>query len=84
MDPDRFIRVAILENDFEAQLLESILQEREIPHRLRSFYDTAYDGLFQLQKGWGEIYAPASHSEDVAGVLADIRSQEPQIEHRED
>ena len=53
-----FIKIAVLENAIEAQLLSSVLTQYEIPHRLRSYHDTAYDGLFQLQKGWGEIYGP--------------------------
>jgi hypothetical protein len=57
-DPEAFVRVAILENGIEAQLLGAILTERDLPHRINSFYDTAYDGLFQMQRGWGEVYAP--------------------------
>ena len=48
-----YIKIAGLENIVEAQLMVSILEEKEIPHRIRSFHDTAYDGLFQFQKGWG-------------------------------
>lgn len=70
-----FIRIAVLENMIEAQIVESVLKDRGIPHRVRSFHDTAYDGLFQLQKGWGEIYAPPSRLEDVENILEDIRAQ---------
>ncbi len=56
-----FIQIAVLENAIEAQLLSSVLTEYEIPHRLRSYHDTAYDGLFQLQKGWGVIYGPPGY-----------------------
>ena len=70
-----FIRIAVLENMIEAQIVESVLKDRGIPHRVRSFHDTAYDGLFQLQKGWGEIYAPPSRLEDVENILEDIRTQ---------
>ena len=71
-----FIRIAVLENIIEAQIVESVLKDRGIPHRVRSFHDTAYDGLFQLQKGWGEIYAPLSRQEDIQDILKDIRAQE--------
>ena len=46
-------KIAIMENEIEARLLDSILTERDIPHLMRSYHDTAYDGLFQTQKGWG-------------------------------
>jgi len=45
-----FVKIGVLENAIEAQLLSSILDQRDIPHQIRSYYDTAYDGLFQIQK----------------------------------
>ena len=68
-----FTRVALLENMVEAQLMESILQERDIPYRIRSFHDTAYDGLFQVQKGWGELHAPEAFEKEVKEIFDDIR-----------
>ena len=50
---DQLIKIAELENEFEAQLLAGVLTERNIPHLLKSYFDSAYDGLFQRQKGWG-------------------------------
>ena len=70
----QFIKITILENAIEAQLIGSILGQRDIPHRLRSYYDTAYDGLFQLQKGWGNLYAPQSYKQEILQVIADVRS----------
>jgi hypothetical protein len=70
-----FIQIAVLENAIEAQLLSSVLTEYEIPHRLRSYHDTAYDGLFQLQKGWGVIYGPREFQQQVLDALAELRSQ---------
>lgn len=72
-DPE-MIKVASIDNQIEAQLLASVLAERGIAHRLRSFHDTAYDGLFQAQRGWGELYAPAHCRDEVAAVLSEIRS----------
>jgi hypothetical protein len=70
-----FIRVAGLENTFEAQILGAILTERQIPHSIRSYYDTAYDGLFQGQKGWGAVFAPAEYAAEIAAAVAEIRAQ---------
>ena len=73
--PERvFLKIAILDNMIEAQLMGSILDERDIPHRIRSYHDTAYDGLFQVQKGWGEIRAPARFKDQILEVLREIRS----------
>ena len=74
MNSPKFVKISNLENSIEAQLLESILIERNIPHNFRSFYDTAYNGLFQFQKGWGEIYAPLDFKKEVTEILSSIRS----------
>ena len=71
-----YTKVATLENEFEAQLLESILLERNIPHMLRSYYDTAFDGLFQTQKGWGYISAPEAYLAEIKEILSDLREKD--------
>ena len=67
-------KIAVMENLFEAQLLESILQEREIPHRLTSYHDTAFDGLYQAQKGWGYISSLEQYSEEIKEILSEVRN----------
>lgn len=71
-----FEKVATLENNFEAQLLESILMEREIPHRMRSYHDTAFDGLFQTQKGWGYVSAPEEYLSEIKEIVEAIRQND--------
>lgn len=70
---DDFLKVIVLENDIEANLLDSILNERGIPHVMNSYYDTAYDGLYQTQKGWGHVSAPVSYHEEIKEVVFDLR-----------
>jgi hypothetical protein len=69
-----YIKVAILENDDEARLIASILKEREIPHFIRSYFDTAFNGLYQSQKGWGYVSAPEDCTEEILDILTDIRN----------
>ena len=71
-----FINIAILDNIIEAQLVDSILNEYDIPHQIRSFHDTAYDGLFQFQMGWGALWGPASSKAEILEILHDIRSND--------
>ncbi len=72
---EAFVKIAGLENTIEAQLVESILKDQDIPHRIRSYYDTAYDGLFQMQKGWGEIQAPAAYRKEIEEILRAVRAR---------
>jgi len=74
---DEYEKVEVLDNHFEAQVLDSILKERQIPHLMRSFYDTAFDGLFQTQKGWGHVSAPREYHEEIREILRDLRNHEP-------
>ena len=71
-----FIKIAILENGIEAQLIGSILTQREIPHRVRSYHDTAYDGLFQVQKGWGKLFAPRPFKKEILQLIEEVRSNQ--------
>ncbi len=70
---DDYVKVIVLDNEIEAQLLDSILSERDIPHLMVSYHDTAYDGLFQTQKGWGHVSAPALFKQEILEILEEVR-----------
>lgn len=70
-----YLKIAVVENEFEAQLLRSILDEQNISYYLKSYYDTAYDGLFQRNKGWGAIYAPEEFKRVIVEIINGIRNQ---------
>ncbi|NIW78672.1 MAG: hypothetical protein GWN16_04070 [Calditrichae bacterium] len=70
---ENFKKVAILENEFEAQVLEDVLKELGIPHYIRSYHDRAYNGIFQNQKGWGHIEAPPEYHDEILSILADLK-----------
>ena len=72
---NEFIRISVLESAIEAQVIEAILKEEKIAYRIRSFHDTAYNGLFQFQKGWGELFAPAVHKDQISELIKNIRNQ---------
>jgi hypothetical protein len=67
------VRVATIENEVEAQLLDTILEEQGIPHHVKSYHDVIYDGIFQIQRGWGYVSAPEGYRDQVMDILEDIR-----------
>ncbi len=67
-----YVKIAVLQNEIEARLLDSVLQERQIPHVLRSYHDVAYDGMFQLQQGWGCVYAPNEFEQEIKEIMSDL------------
>ena len=51
MSGENFKKITVAENKFEADLIAQTLQEEEIPCMIRSYHDTAYDGIFIPQRG---------------------------------
>ncbi len=72
---ENYVKVGIIDNEIEALLLETILKEREIPYLFRSYHDTAYDGLFQTQKGWGYVSTLEKYAGVVEQILKEIREK---------
>jgi hypothetical protein len=72
-----FNKIAVLDNAIEAQLMDSILTELDIPHRIRSYHDTALNGLYQVQKGWGNLEAPEAYQNEIIQILDGIRISPP-------
>jgi len=68
-------KILLLSNEIEAGLMDSILTERGIPHMIASYYDTAYDGLFQATRGWGHLEAPAEYKEEILAIHRDVTSR---------
>ena len=72
---EEYKKVTTLENEIEARLLDSILNERDIPHLITTYYDTAYDGLYQTQKGWGCISTPEAYLKEIQEIISYLRKE---------
>ena len=66
------VRIHTVENRFEADLLIQSLRQEHIPAMLRRFEETAYDGLFVTQMGWGAILVPGDYEEEAARVISRV------------
>ena len=64
-----FAKIAVLDNEVQALLLDSALTEQDIPHLIVSYHDSAFDGLFTLTRGWGHVEAPADCKQAVLQIL---------------
>lgn len=72
---ERFEKIAAVENEIEALYLSGELEKRGIPHEMRSYHDSAYDGLFQFSAGWGHVEAPLSCRDEILGIIEVIRQR---------
>ncbi len=79
----RMQRIAVLQNEVEAQFLDSELTARNIPHMMRSYHDSALDGLFQVTLGWGHVEAPSAYEAIVLELLKQARAALPRTEGNE-
>ena len=72
---DRLEKIAVLDNEVQAELVDSVLSERDIPHIMRSYHDSALDGLYQAKAGWGHVEAPESCRDEILAVIEDVKRQ---------
>lgn len=70
-------KLATLDNQFQADLLTDALRKEVIPFLLREYKDSAYDGLYVTQKGWGTVLVVESRLEEAKGILKDLFSPGP-------
>jgi len=64
-----------LSNEIEAIRINEILDINEIPHMIRSFHDSVYDGIFQNQYGWGVLEADEKDETRILELLKEIMNE---------
>jgi hypothetical protein len=74
MDDDLVV-VHTLATRFEADLLVDALEREGIPTLLRTFEETAYDGLFVPQRGWGKILVAPAHVGRARALIEPLASE---------
>jgi hypothetical protein len=70
----RWVKAGIVESRFEGDRVSQALDEAGIPFLMKSFLDTAYDGLYIPQKGWGAIMVPENFEEEAGKVILEVKS----------
>lgn len=65
-------------NEPEANAIKSILEENGIHVAIQSFHDTAYDGLFQSQYGWGVIRVSEEDFAEAEKIVEEWRRAAPE------
>ena len=75
-----FERIVVLDNEVEAQFLDAELSALNIPHFMRSYHDSAFDGVFQMSSGWGHVEADVTFRDRILNILHDIRHSQEDLE----
>lgn len=67
-----FIKIVDIKNHALASILEGILKKENIPFVIKSYHDTAYNGIFQVQYGWGFVQAPEEYKEKIIKIYNEL------------
>ncbi len=69
----RWVKAGVVESRFEWDRTAQALERAGIPYVMKSFLDTAYDGLYLPQKGWGAVMVPEGFVEEAREVLIEVK-----------
>ncbi len=70
---DQWVKAGTVENRFEGDRITQVLQEAGIPFLIKSFLDTAYDGLYIPQKGWGVVLVSEKDREEAEKLIIEVK-----------
>jgi len=74
------VRILVFKSEIEARLLSGLLDQKNIPHMLRSYHDSAYDGMWQTQTCWGFLDADEENREEILKIYKEMSLPENMIE----
>ncbi|NLT21631.1 MAG: DUF2007 domain-containing protein [Syntrophorhabdus sp.] len=74
MDRSKQINVHTIESIFEMDMIKDALDKEDIPYTIKEHKDTAYDGLFILQKGFASLYVDEGDRDRVLAIVKRIRT----------
>jgi hypothetical protein len=70
------VKILTFRSEIEAILMEGILKEKNIPHIIRTYHDSAYDGLWQTASSWGHLEAPEEYSGEILEIYKELSGQQ--------
>jgi hypothetical protein len=74
MNPDKWVKAHTVESIFEADVLKGALDREGIEYILREHKDTAYDGIFILQKGYATFFVREKDEAAAQAVVRQIKN----------
>jgi hypothetical protein len=72
---DQFEKILDLNNEFEAERLEEILKEKNIPYGMVPVSDSAFGSIEILENGWGYLEAPSRFKNEILEIYAEITGE---------
>jgi hypothetical protein len=74
---EHFVKVHTVENRFEADQIGEVLKQEGIRFWIKSYMDTAYDGIYVTSKGWGAVWVVAEREDEARSIIDDYLKSLP-------
>ena len=74
MNSGRWVRIHTIENVFEMDMIRDVLEKEDIEYSVKEYKDTAYDGLFVLQKGYAALFVREKDEATARTIVVNLRS----------
>ena len=71
---DKWVRIHTIESVFELDMIRDALNGEGIDYRIKEYKDTAYDGLFILQKGYASLSVKEGYEDAAKKIVEQIKS----------
>ena len=72
---ERFEKILVLDNEFEAERLTEILNSKNIPHGIIPASDSILGGIEQMEIGWGYLEAPIRFLDEIKAIYKEIEKK---------
>jgi hypothetical protein len=72
---ETFEKILVLNNEFEAEILEEILIDKNIPHGIVPRSDSVLEGIMQMENGWGYLEAPAIYKDQILKIYNEMNKE---------
>jgi ketol-acid reductoisomerase len=71
---DKWVKVHTIESIFEMDMIKDALDKEGFAYTIKEHKDTAYDGLFILQKGYATLFVEERDEKKVQTIVKRIKS----------
>ena len=72
---ETFEKILVLNNEFEAEIMEEILIDNKIPHGIVPRPDSVLEGIIQMEYGWGYVEAPVIYKDQILKIYEEMNKE---------
>ena len=73
-EEENWIKIHTIESIFEMDMIKDALEREGIEYQIKEYKDTAYDGIFILQKGYASLSVKEVDEKRASEIVQRIKS----------